>query len=303
MRVFVSPPVRLLVVIGAVGAWMLDPAQTATVATGVAHLPFVCVGLLSGFMSGLLGIGGALVVVPALYLLLPASGVPVADVPHVAVQLSLIAMTPTALAAAWAHHQRCALEVAWLRRLLPAMFVGAAAGAVLATWLHSVVLSLLFALQTSCFGCGLLRPVSASAGWRQHIVARFGALQPRWAGGAIGAFCSCAGMGCMPLSVPYLAAQRVPLLRATATCTALNLGTALGGTAAHAMMAGLPLAPTSNFSLVAPAILIGVSGVLAVRVGVAMAHAIPPALFRWLLGIVMLASAAMVLTRTAIVML
>ena len=301
MKTFVSLPMRLLVVIGAAAASMLDPAPAGIVAAGVAHLPFVFVGLLSGFMSGLLGIGGALVVVPALYLLLPESGVPVAEVPHVAVQLSLIAMTPTALAAAWEHHRRRALEVAWLRRLLPAMLVGAVAGGVLATRLHSLVLSLLFALQCSCFGWSLLRPASASLGWRQRVVSRFGALPPRWAGGAIGAVCSCAGMGGATLSVPYLAAQGVPLLRATATCTALNVGIALGGTSAHALMAGVPLAAMSDRSLIVPAILIGSSGMLAVRAGVAAANAIPLPLFRRILGVVLLAGAASLLIRKAIV--
>src|SRR5688572_31618344 len=57
-------------------------------------------GLLAGFLSGLLGIGGSTLIVPAMVLLLPQLGVDAARVPHVAIGSSLLAMIPTATVAA-----------------------------------------------------------------------------------------------------------------------------------------------------------------------------------------------------------
>jgi uncharacterized protein len=99
----------------------------------------VLIGLVSGFLSALFGVGGGIVVVPLLILLLRFS-------PHVAAATSLAGIVVTALAGAitYAFHGEIDLGYAALVGV-PAAF-GATLGATLQRRLHANALTYLFAL-------------------------------------------------------------------------------------------------------------------------------------------------------------
>ena len=63
-------------------------------------------GGLSGFLSGLLGIGGGAVIVPALVLALPMLGIEGEALPKIAIATSVATMIPTAIASAQHHGAR-----------------------------------------------------------------------------------------------------------------------------------------------------------------------------------------------------
>lgn len=268
-------------------------------AQAVAFVLLAGCGLLSGFLSGLLGIGGALVVVPALYLLLPALGVPSEQVPHVAVGTSLTAMIPTAFAAVVTNRRRGTLDVRWLWRLAPAVGAGALLGALAAGQLRGSVLSLLFALQSLYYGWGLLRGAPPAQSWRARLGRAWGHLPPPVAGPLAAAFCCCAGMGAGSMTVPYLLQRDVPLLRAAATSTGLNLSIAVAGALTF-------LGPHLGEPGAAPvcwpaAALIGGCALCSVRHGVTCALRLPVQRFRQLLGSVTLVGAAVLVARTLVV--
>ena len=267
----------------------LSAARTAACALGLT-----C-GLVAGFLAGLLGIGGSLVVVPALYLLLPAFGVPAADVPHAAVATALAAMLPTALRGAWVQHRRGGLECGWLLRLGPGAALGAVGGALFALQLHGPTLALMFVVQALYYGWGLLRDAPAApTSLRARIARRSGALSPWGVAPLAGGFCACLGMGAGSLLVPYLMLRGVSMLRATATSQALNLCIALGGALGFAALPAVPAATTCWPA----ALLIGAAATLAVPFGVAAGPRVAPALFRRALGVVNLLGAAVLLLRT-----
>jgi uncharacterized protein len=89
------------------------------------------IGLLGGVTSGLFGVGGGIVMVPAMVLLLSP---PVRDVKQ-AIGTSLVVIVPTALMAAFKHFTQNNIE--W--RLAIALVPTAVAGSYLGAWLTTQI--------------------------------------------------------------------------------------------------------------------------------------------------------------------
>jgi len=85
----------------------------------------LALGAFVGFMAGLLGIGGGLIVVPALLYILPKVGVPAAQLPHVAIATSLAAIILTSFSSARAHHSRGNIPWPLFKSMLPGLALGA----------------------------------------------------------------------------------------------------------------------------------------------------------------------------------
>ena len=113
-------------------------------------LELVGVGLAAGVLSGIFGVGGGILFVPALVVIGGLSQIEAAAT-------SLAAMIPVALVGAWRQHHRG--HVRWGAALLLGLTsaAGVAAGAALAARLQEDVLRTLFAL--------LLLAVAARLAW------------------------------------------------------------------------------------------------------------------------------------------
>lgn len=257
-------------------------------------------GMLSGFLAGMLGIGGALVTMPVLHRALPALGIDAALVPATAVATALMAMVPITLTAAWRHQGRGAIEIGWLRRMAGPMACGAAGGALLAAALNGPVLAVLFALQSCWYGTRLLRGrcgVDTQTDRAFSVWQRMAQL-PTWlAAPPIAAFCACVGMGGGSIVTPFLLRQRVPFRHAAATAGALNLCIALAGSLAFALVG----AGASSASACMPAAMLLAGGAMvSVSFGVSLAHRVPAVVLQRLIGIVNLVSAATLLWQVAL---
>jgi len=95
-------------------------------------LALAAVGCLSGFLAGLLGIGGGIVVVPALYFVLSAFGIAPELQPHVAVGTSLATIIPTSILSMRTHSAKGAVDTDLLRRWAVWIAVGVLAGIAIA---------------------------------------------------------------------------------------------------------------------------------------------------------------------------
>ena len=111
---------------------------------------YLLLGALAGTSSGLLGIGGGLIVVPALLVIFYFLGFPPENRMQIAVATSLSAMVITSSSSAWAHLK----HVNWLlfKELSPGIILGAILGAFIAYLLPAKNLQSIFGIFLCLFG-------------------------------------------------------------------------------------------------------------------------------------------------------
>lgn len=101
-------------------------------------------GTLVGFLAGLLGIGGGLVIVPVLIILLPTLGIHPDIVMPIALASSLASIVVTSASAVFNHHKSGNIDWRLAKRLMPLVAIGAVVGANLADMLPTKMLTTLF---------------------------------------------------------------------------------------------------------------------------------------------------------------
>src|SRR5947199_10398029 len=85
-------------------------------------------GLLAGFLSGLLGIGGGGILVPVLYEVFGAAGVPENVRMHVTLGTTLGVIAPTVFRSFSAFRARGSVDIDVVKRMGPWIFFGVVAG-------------------------------------------------------------------------------------------------------------------------------------------------------------------------------
>jgi uncharacterized membrane protein YfcA len=109
-------------------------------------LTCVVLGCAVGFLAGLLGIGGGLLIVPALVYLLPLLNVAADLVMPIALGTSLATIVITSSSAAWAHHKNSNIPWVLAKQLIVAIGLGAVLGAFIADFLTTNILKNTFAV-------------------------------------------------------------------------------------------------------------------------------------------------------------
>lgn len=244
---------------------MLEPVVLLVGVVAVA-------GLFAGVLSGLLGVGGGIVIVPALDYALGVAGVADEVRMHLAVGTSLASIVPTAIASARAHRHRGAVDGETAARWAPPIAAGAAGGALLASLVHGRVLAGVFAVVALAMAVRMLRQADgASAVWSRWAAMGRGRVVPA----AIGFVSAMMGIGGGTLSVPALTGLGMPVHRAVGTSAWLGLWIAIPAAAAYALLgfgrSGLPPWSVGFVNLLALAALLPCT-VLAAPVGARIAH-------------------------------
>lgn len=232
------------------------------------------VGAAAGFLAGLLGIGGGIVIVAALVFLLPGVGVPLEAVMHVALATSLASIIATSISSSLAHWRRGSVIRQSLVRLAPGMLVGGWFGALIADRLDGDWLRFGVAGFCLIMGWQLARkpaPPDVGAG-----IEPAGADLVPW-GVGIGAVSALVGIGGGSLTVPLLIAKGARAVRAVGTSAACGLAIALASAAGFAWYGrdatGMP-AWSVGYVYLPAALAIAATSVLAAPLGVAAAHRI-----------------------------
>lgn len=234
---------------------------------------YLITGTAAGVLAGLFGVGGGVVVVPALILVFTRVDLAADWIPHLAVGTSLAAIVATGAASAYAHHRRGAVRWELVRSLAPGIVIGAWAGAALAGVLSDEWLKRIFGAFLLYVGSQMLlrRPETA-------VREPPGTLGMLAAGAGIGALSSLVGIGGGTITVPFLSRVGVDMRRAVATSSAcgvpIALAGALGFMAAGWGRAGLPAASTGFVYWPAVAGIL-VASVPTAPLGAHLAHRLP----------------------------
>lgn len=252
-------------------------------------------GLAVGFLAGLVGVGGGVLIVPLLYFFYANPGWGGVALPaelHAVVShaTSLFVIVPTSILGAWTYHR--AKLVAW-RAALPI-----AATSVVAAFLASQVTASIPAPALK-LGFGLLLVLSGARLFRKSRLPVRGPEETHPAvaavgGVAVGALSALLGVGGGIVAIPILIYfMGLPLEKVAATSMGIIVATALAGVAGYAVAspAGMP-AGSVGFIHVLVGLPIMVGALLAVRVGARVNQSLDTTRLRLLFGVVFVALGA-----------
>jgi uncharacterized membrane protein YfcA len=241
-------------------------------------LILLAAGLASGYLGGLLGIGGGLLVVAALSLVLPTLGFPPSQIMHVAVATSMAAIVITLASSSLAHFRRgSVLRASWMR-LAPGMAIGALVGAQAAEWLPEQALRGLVAAYCGVMAWRMARGAAGTTPEGEHETEP----RSRWlfaAGAGIGTLSAVVGIGGGSMTVPLLVNLGARPVKAVGTSAFAGLVLAVAGTAGYMLATHLPAHPLPEGSVgdvyLPAALVTAVGSMIAAPLGVRTAHSLP----------------------------
>ncbi|MEN9316396.1 MAG: hypothetical protein RIS35_2789 [Pseudomonadota bacterium] len=234
-------------------------------------------GAVIGFLAGLLGIGGGMLMVPFVTLVLSSTGFPPEHTVRVAIATSLTTILFTSISSVRAHHRRGAVLWPVVRSLAPGIVVGSLAGAQVAGLLRGPWLAGFFAAFVSMTATQMLLSKPVTAGTEARGLP--GAPSMFGVGGLIGIISALVGAGGGFLTVPFLSSRGVQIQKAVACSAACGFPIALAGSIGYVAAgwgAGLP-GPMLGYVYLPALVFIVISSVLTAPLGARAAHAMPTA--------------------------
>ncbi len=231
-------------------------------------------GLSTGFLAGLLGIGGGMIMVPFITIILSARNVGPNLAVKMAIATSMATIIFTSISSVRAHHARGAVRWDLVRGLAPGIILGGIVASLgVFALLKGSSLALFFALFVSFSATQMFLDKKPTPSRQMPKTA--GLLG---AGGVIGFLSGLVGAGGGFISVPFMAWCNVAIHNAVATSAALGLPIALSNVVGYVVsgqsVTGLP--PYSFGYIWLPALAVIAScSVLTAPLGARVAHQLP----------------------------
>lgn len=253
-------------------------------------------GLCTGFLAGLLGIGGGMLMVPFVTIILTARGVSPDLAVKMAIATSMATIVFTSISSVRAHHKRGAVQWGIVKNLAPGIVMGAmlASLGVFAV-LKGTSLALFFAAFVGFSATQMLLDKKPAP--TRTLPGPVGLLG---SGGVIGFLSGLVGAGGGFVSVPFMTWCNVPMHQAVATSAALGfpiaLANVMGYVVAGQSVSGLP-AGAVGYVFVPALAVIATASVLMAPLGVKAAHALPVKQLKRVFALILYALAAYMLYR------
>jgi uncharacterized membrane protein YfcA len=256
---------------------------------------YLAIGATVGFLAGLLGIGGGMVMVPMLVFVFTAKGFPAEHMMHLSLATSMSTIVFTSLSSVRAHHRHGAVDWKVALAMAPGIVAGALAATLVAGLVPTRPLAMIFTgfmfyAATQMFIEVKPKPSRQLPG----AAGLFGA------GALIGGISSVLAAGGAFLSIPFLALCNVPLKRAIGTAAANGFPIAVAGTAGYVLnglrVEGLPEGSLGYVYLPALVLIVAASMPLA-PLGARLAHRLPVRRLRIVFALMLLALALRMLAN------
>ena len=256
----------------------------------------LALGTVVGFLAGLLGVGGGMMMVPVMSWLLTQRGVAAGPAVKMAIATSMATILFTSIASVRAHHRLAAVRWDIARAMAPGIVIGGLlSGAGAFAVIKGQGLALSFAVFIGYSALQMMRNKQPRAGR---------AMPGAWATGAVGAgigfISALLGAGGAFMSVPFMIWCNVPPRHAVGTSAALGFPIALASTVGYVISGwGLPPAlPGAVGHLYLPAMVIVAAASMSLApLGARTAQRINVVMLKRLFSALLLALAASMLYR------
>ena len=239
-------------------------------ASPLLFLELAALGICTGFLAGMLGIGGGMLMVPFLTFILSSKGFPAEYTVKMAVATSLATICFTSLSSVRAHHARGAVLWRVAKLLAPGILAGSLLGAQVAVALPGKVLSVLFALFVGFSATQMF--LDRKPAPTRTLPGSFGMFAM---GGLIGVLSALVGAGGAFISVPFMTWCNVKIHNAVGTSAALGFPIALAGTLGYMWAGiGMPQMPpgSAGYIYVPALVIISMASVAIAPLGARVAH-------------------------------
>lgn len=254
---------------------------------------YLATGIFAGLASGLLGVGGGLIIVPVLFIIFSAQNLPAEHIMHMALATSLATIIVTSISSTHAHHKKQAVLWPVFLLLAPGICLGAWLGGLAASEIKTDILKPAFGIFELLVAALLLWNKQS----QQHNI-HINKIKSAIGGFVIGMASAIVGIGGGTLTVPFLNWHNIAMRNAVATSAACGLPIAIFGAASY-VYAGWSIndLPEQTLGYVhLPAFgLIIITSFLFAPVGAKLAHRLPElalkrgfAIFLMLLGLKMI---------------
>lgn len=231
-------------------------------------------GLGSGFLAGLLGIGGGMIMVPFITIILSGLGVAAGLAVKMAIATSMATIMFTSISSVRAHHRRGAVRWDLVKGLAPGIVLGSAIASMgVFALIKGAWLALFFAAFVSFSATQMF--LNKKPAPSRQVPGTAGLLG---AGSVVGFLSGLVGAGGGFVSVPFMTWCNVTIHNAVATSAALGFPIAVANVVGYSISGqGLQQLPPNSFGYIwLPALLvIALCSVLTAPLGAAAAHRLP----------------------------
>jgi len=251
-----------------------------------------------GFIAGLMGVGGGMLIVPFMAMILASTDFPKDLIVHVAIATSLATIMFTSMSSIWAHHRHGAVKWPIVKIMAPGILLGSWIGPWIGQQLSDSSLALFFSLFATIVATEMLVGKKPTA--TRELPGSIAMLS---VGGVIGILSGLIGAGGGFLSVPFMTSCNVKINNAVATSAALGLPIAIAGTLSNVFQGqGFPGLPLGSLGFVYMPGLVAVSAasVLTAPLGARAAHRVQHRTLKMLFSIMLYALAAYMMWRACI---
>lgn len=249
-------------------------------------LAYLAIGAGAGVLAGLFGVGGGLIVVPALMFSFTFLGLSENVATHLAIGTSLATIIFTSLSSAQTHHSKGGIDWKIVRWLALGIVFGCILGSFMASLLQGATLKIIIGCFVILMSIQLgfnLKPKAS-----KELPGKMGLSS---VGGVIGWASAIFGIGGGALTVPFLVYCSVSMRRAVAASAACGLPIAITGALSYMWFGrGVEGLPDWSFGYIYLPALIGITATSMIfsRIGAKLAYRLSPDLLRRMFAVFLL---------------